>query len=245
MELLRPAGVGVHLGHEGEEAVLILAHFVGRQLLAPHGFLEDGLYLRVGVLLVVELFDAVVAELASAGGEEVVALLQGVDHVGKAADGDAADLLELPDVVGKAGLLDVHGLVGAPGGNHDGVVGGLVGGVLDVAVQVVDGVVGGAHALHVVVLHEAASGELGEPELLVALVEDFACGLRREELLDAEGGLQLQVGPVVEGVAEGVGHGLGPLLELLPVGGVLAGAVALVDAVGAHGAPLVVVAAEP
>ena len=96
-----------------------------------------------------------------------------------------------------------------------------------------------------VAAHQAAGGVFGLAQLLVALVIDFAGGLRIEYLGDAEGGLQLQVGPVVQGVAHGIGNRFGPLLELLPVGGVLARAVAFVHAVGAHGAPLVVVAAQP
>ena len=50
---------------------------------------------------------------------------------------------------------------------------------------------------------------------------------------------------MVEGVAHSVGHGLCPLFELLPVGGVLTGAETLVYTVGTHSPPLVVVAFEP
>ena len=54
-----------------------------------------------------------------------------------------------------------------------------------------------------------------------------------------------KAGPVVQRVAHGIGNGLGPFLELFPVGSVLACTVAFVYAVGTHGAPLVVVASEP
>ena len=50
---------------------------------------------------------------------------------------------------------------------------------------------------------------------------------------------------MVQRIAECVGYGLGPLLELLPVGGVLTCAVLLFYSIGTHGAPLVVVATQP
>ena len=66
----------IHLGHTGEEAVLVLANLQIAQLLATHGFLEDGLNLRVGILLVIEFLDAVVAKLAAVLLEEVMAFLE-------------------------------------------------------------------------------------------------------------------------------------------------------------------------
>ena len=50
--------------------------------------------------------------------------------------------------------------------------------------------------------------------------------------------------PLKDGVADAAAQGLGPLLELLASRGIT-GNEALVDAVGAHQAPLVVVAAQP
>ena len=55
---------------------------------------------------------------------------------------------------------------------------------------------------------------------------------------------QLQVGPVEEGIAKCVWHGLGPRLKLVPWAGGTGDAF-LGDAVGPHGPPLVVVAVEP
>ena len=245
MELLCPACVGIHLSHHGEEAVLILAHLIVAELLASHGLLENRLNLRVGVLLVVELLNTVVGELGALGLEELVALLQGIDHISELRDADAADVGKLLDILGELRLLDVHSLVGTPGGQHDGIVLSLALGILDVVVQVVNGVVGGADALHIVMLHQATGRKLRLLQLLIALVENLAGGLWREQFLDAKGSLQFQMGPMVERVAQGVGNGLCPLLELLPVGSVLAGAVALVDAVGTHGTPLIVVTAKP
>ena len=105
-------------------------------------------------------------------------------------------------------------------------------------------VVGGTYQFDVVSAHEAACRETGLLQFLVALVVDGACRLGFQYLVDAEGGAQFEVGPVVEWVAHAVWHRLSPFLELLPVAGI-AGDVVLVDAVAAQCTPLVVVAAEP
>ena len=62
--------------------------------------------------------------------------------------------------------------------------------------------------------------------------------------MDAEDTGQLQMGPVIKGIAHRVRHGLGPLAELLE-GGTGAGDVLLRHTVAAHGPPLVVVASKP
>ena len=49
--------------------------------------------------------------------------------------------------------------------------------------------------------------------------------------------------PMVQRIAEQVGHGLCPLLKLFPIRRVT-GDVPLIDAVGAHGAPFIMVAAQ-
>lgn len=62
--------------------------------------------------------------------------------------------------------------------------------------------------------------------------------------MDAEDTGQLQVGPMIKGIAHRVRHGLSPLAELLE-GGTGAGDVLLRHTVAAHGPPLVMVASEP
>ena len=59
--LLRPIRLVIHLGTDGKESVLVLAHFQFGKLLTAHSLLEDGLYLGVGILLVIEFLDAVVS----------------------------------------------------------------------------------------------------------------------------------------------------------------------------------------
>ena len=97
-----------------------------------------------------------------------------------------------------------------------------------------------------IVLHQSARTELRiVGNQVVALVIDGTCGLGVQTLLDAESGLELQMSPVVERVAESIRNGLRPFLKFLPVGGVLTGAETLIHSVGTHSAPFVVVAHEP
>src|SRR5690606_15611755 len=114
-----------------------------------------------------------------------------------------------------------------------------------VVLQGIHGVVGGADHADVPLLHDAAGAEARTGELLLGLLPDALGGAAVEEAVaDPEGALELQVGPVVERVAQALGDGLGPGLELLALAGI-AGAEALGHTVAAHGAPLVVVALEP
>ena len=50
---------------------------------------------------------------------------------------------------------------------------------------------------------------------------------------------------MVQRIAQRVGNGLGPLLELFPIGGILTRTVALVDTIGTHSTPLIVIATQP
>ena len=183
-----------------------------------------------------------VAGAAAELGEELQALDEsGADLVHGLelllADGGG----ELADVLGKAGLIDVDGLVGAEGGADLDLDGG-VGRDLLMPLEGVDGIVGGADEGDVGLLDDAAHGEARIVlQLFVAEVPGFLGGLGSQGLVEAEELPELQVAPVVHGVADGHLQGLDKLQVAL-VGGLVAGDVVLADAVGAHDAPLVVVA---
>ena len=99
-----------------------------------------------------------VAQLTSLLSKEVVTLLEGIHQVGELTDLHVAThLTQFLYIGSKLGLLDVHGLVRTPGRNHDGIVGSLVVGILDMVVQIVNRIIGGTYALHVVVLHQSTS----------------------------------------------------------------------------------------
>ena len=139
------------------------------------------------------------------------------------------------------GIVDVDGLIGTEGRSHGELDGGIFLDLL-VPVQVIDGVIGGADKGHVALLDQAADGQLGVVlQLVVAQVPHFLSGVAVQHAVVAEENVQLQIGPVVHGVANGHGQSLGKLLEALAVG-LVAGDVLLGHAVGTHHAPLIMIA---
>ena len=177
-----------------------------------------------------QLFE-VLQPLGQGGAHVLHAVQAGLAHAGG----------QLAHVLGEAGLVDVDRLVGAEGGAHLHLDGGI-GGDLLVPLQGVDGIVGGADHGHVGLLDDAPDGEIGVvAQLLVAEVPALLGGLRGEGLVVAEELPQLQVAPVVHGVADGHLQRLGELHEALK-GGLGTGHILLGHPVGAHDPPLVVIA---
>ena len=246
--------VVVHL-HGDVQAVILLAQVdqdVGLVLLSlfsghsltGHCLLVDGVDLFLGGLTVGHVVQAVVRCAAAHLGKELDALGQ---SVGDAVDALqlflANDLSQLAHVLHEAGLLDVDGLVGAERGSNGELDGRIF---LDLLVpcQIIDGVVSGADESNIGLLDQAAdSHAVVVLQLVVAQVPDFLSGVAVQHTLIAEELAQLQVAPVVHGVANAHGQSLGKLLETLAVG-LGAGDVLLGHAVGTHHAPLVVVACQ-
>ena len=139
--------------------------------------------------------------------------------------------------------LDAQGGIGAHGRN-DLNVKAVVGGNLFVPLKAIGGIVGSTDHADVRLLDQVATSKAGLGELGVGKVPDLLSGFAVQNALVAKVALKLQVAPLKDGVAHATAQSLGPLLELLAGGGV-AGNEALVNAVGAHQAPLVVVAAQP
>ena len=244
MELLRPTRLPVHDGELDHHSGLVLEDLLLRQRLTTVNLEEDGVDLRLRVVLSIELLDTVVRQAATYLLEELVTYAQRLDYILELLDLDTRHLGQLVDIGLKVGgNLYGHRLIGTPRRQHLHLE--AVGGYLEVVLQRVDRIVGRADRLHVVVLHQATRIELGLLQLLGADIVDLTSGRGVEELLHTESGLKLQVGPVVKRVTHRIGNRLGPLLKLLPVGRILARAIALIDTVRTHGAPLVVVTLEP
>ena len=80
---------------------------------------------------------------------------------------------------------------------------------------------------------------------LVAIFPDaFGGGWAEQAIRDAKVAIEFEMAPVVEGIAEEVGHGGGEFFEFFPIRSV-SGAVSLMDAVGTHGSPFVMISIEP
>lgn len=102
-------------------AVFVFEHLGMGQRLPAVYLIKDGVDLMLGVILGVELLDAVVRESAAHRLEELVTHAQGLDHVGEFRDRDARNLRKTVDVGPEIGRrLHGHRLVGAPRGEHFG-----------------------------------------------------------------------------------------------------------------------------
>ena len=241
VELLCPSGLGIHHCHVVQEGAAELVQFVLGGALAEENHLEDGLDLDLLVVGGVEGLQAVVRKAAAVGSEEVVPLLQGLDEVGVGIYLHAGSLAEFGEIllVG-LGILDRHGLVGPPCGNDLRAEGMLRYHL--VPAEVVGGIVGGAYDLHVEFADEGLAAEFLGSELGVAFLINFTGGLGAQELVDSEHAAEFEVGPVIEGVAKGIRHGLRPLLEGLPGAVLASGEIILAHSVGAHRTPFIMVA---
>ena len=184
-----------------------------------------------------------VAQLTAILSEEVVTLLESIDHILECSEGNTSYLTQLVHIFSEVWLLDVHRLVRTPSRNHLDFETTLT--CLLVITEIIDWVVCSTNALYVIVTHQAASAELWQLQLLVTLVIDFTGSLRTQLLVDTESCLQLQVGPVIQRVTECIWYSLSPFLELLPVAGISTCAETLVYTIGTHSTPLIVVTTEP
>ena len=113
-----------------------------------------------------------------------------------------------------------------------------------VVLQAVGRVIGRAQRDDLEPLENALRAQLRRGQLLAGFLPDPRRALLVQQLINAEVALQLQVGPVVQRVAQRVRHGGRPGLEFLERLG-RAGAIALRHPVGAHRPPLVVVPLQP
>ena len=187
--------------------------------------------------------EGLVGQAATAAGEVVQPLLEGSFHIVKGADvhpGGGAQLLEVDGVLV---VFHVKDFVRPEGGQHLGAKALVLRQQL-VVLQVVGGVIRGAQGPDLAGGNQGAGCALGALQDAVGLVPDGGGALAVQQLLYAEKAQQLQVGPVVDGVAHQGRHHGGEALEFLPEG---TGTrhIFLRYAAGAHHPPFVVVAGQP
>ena len=231
----------VRFAQAQQDGRLILLGLFFAQALAGHRFLENLVDLLGGGGAEGDIVQAVVAGPAAHGLEEFQALHQGVHDFLCRIEAFLSDALcQLPDVLGKAFLLDVDGLVRAEGG-ADLHIDGLVGRDAPVPLQGIHGIVGGADEGHIRLLDDAAHGQVRiRPQLLVAEVPGLFGVFHRQGLVIAEELSQLQVAPMIHRVSDGHLQRLDKLEEALIIRPV-SGDIILADPVGAHDAPFIVI----
>ena len=244
VQLHGPTQADILAGDKLHKGGLVLEDLFLGERLGGQALGKDGLDLVGRSRDIHDVVERVVGGAATKLVGDVVALGDSSLHALEVVDLDVGDLGEVLAVVGELlTTLNAQGGIGTHGRN-DLDVKALVGGNLLVPLKAVGGVVGGADHADVGLLDQVAAGKAGLGELCVSEVPDLLGGIAVEDALVAKETLELQVAPLKDGVAHATTQGLGPLLELLASGGI-AGDEALVNAVGAHQAPLVVVAAQP
>ena len=181
---------------------------------------------------------------AAAGVVEILmALPERVEQIGKTHDLDAGGRGQpLDPGVEHFRQVDIQHSVGTERRIHARLE--RRGADLGVTREIVGGIVRRAEDLHAEFREDAARRQFAGLQPLVRARPD-ALGRRLvEQVVDVEIAFQLEMGPVIQGVAQAPRHRGGPGLEFLVRLGV-AGAEPFRDAVGAHRTPFVVIPLEP
>ena len=246
MELLRPAALVVPEGQFIEQGRAETRSFLGRGPTAATHPGENAGRLQGRAFQWFEALHSMVGKPAAGLVEEIVPLPQGLEEAGESvADIDAAHLGQMVDVVIEAlRRVDRQGPVGPEGRQHADLE-RRVGCDRRVVFQRIERIVGRAdqHDFHLP--HDAATRHVVSGEHCVAMLPNPPRRLGIEQAVaDPQRPFEFQVGPVIERIAECLGHHLGPLFEFLPVRSVTC-AIAFRDAGRAHRPPLVMIAAEP
>ncbi len=109
--------------------------------------------------------------------------------------------------------------------------------------EIICGVVRSAHHLDVKLLQNGLRGQSAGQRCIRAL-PDFRSGLLIEQFGNAKVALQLEVRPVVEGIAQRVGNSSRPRQEFL-VGRGISRNIFFRDPIRPHGPPFVVISLQP
>ncbi len=239
VELHRPVFFGSPLADmehdEGTEGVGIGRAGGG----AGKGVAEDAVGLFFAARIGEGVAHPVIGEAAAFFVEEVETVVKDAEEFTEGGD-ISAEVIEPASK--DLGAIDEEGFVGTEGGVD---FGGTIGGVGDLVMgEIVAGIVGGADGIDAESAEKSPGGEVGFAEAFVGAVPDLFSGIGAQEGLDAEAAAEFEVGPIVEGIAEGPGDRFGVGLEFFAGGGVT-GDVGFGDAIGPHGAPFVVVVSEP
>ena len=210
-------------------------------LTAGHGDLERLVSSCCIRLLKHAVIQAMVCTQAAVGCKIVDSLHQSFGYIIRAGQFAAYHLCKLFDISCKAGLIHIHSLVRAIGGQHfDGKA--FVLRHLIMPVQIIDGIIGGADGLYIKLFHQLTSGIV--LQLLVAAVVDLIGIIGSQRLHNTKGSLQFQMAPMIHGVADQFRHDLRKGTELFAAIG-RAGHHVFAYAVGSHQAPLIMIAAQP
>ena len=242
VKLHGPVPLGVAPCQVGQQRPLILPH-----LLFRHGFSRQAApdhaiqFLRAG-RGVPQVVQAVVGHLAAVLCEEVHPVIQGGQQAPPSVDVHPCGGGEPGQIVWEVLLFHVNRLVRPECGEHFGFQ-GMVGSQPLVPFQGVRRIISGAQKGHIGftqdLTHTQAPADDG-----AAVLPHLAGVGRRQVSRVTEVAPQLQMAPVVQGIAHRLLHGAGPSLKLLIIPGI-AGDIPFVHTIGPHQPPFVMVPLQP
>ena len=110
--------------------------------------------------------------------------------------------------------------------------------------QIVSRVIGGAKQIHVGIADQILGAHSGRRQLLRGDPPDLLAILLADHKVAIKIALKLQMAPMIQWVADQLGHDRAICLELIKVGGIPRD-ILFIHAAGAHGAPLIMIAVQP
>ena len=243
VELHGPIQLFVFPAHKAHEGGLVGQFFLPRNLLPAQPLGKDGLH---GFFIgrdVHHVLQGMVGQAAAILMEIRHAGTQGFLHVRKGGNRLPGYLSQPGQVIHPPGSLDIHGLVRPPGRQYRYGERSVISQLLMIF-QGIYRIIRGANQRYMAAEDQVAHTHVFFPELGIAQLPHFLRGFAVENALIAKEALQLQVAPMVQGVAHGRGQGLRPLLKLFPIRSI-SGNILFLYARGTHQPPLIVVAAQP
>ena len=243
MELHYPVQTMIFLADKDHEGCLILCRFTSGKLAACQTFCEDFFDFFIGCRSIHYIIKTVVGNAAASLIEVFHAVYDRFFEISEALNGNAAHFGELCNVIQEGRLFDIGSLVRAPCRQYLHVE-GLICLDLFVPFQRIYRIVGGAYECDAGAFDQLACAHIRLCQLFIAEVPYFFRGVCAEMSGVAEISLQLQMGPVIQRIADQLFQRLRPFLKFLARRSV-AGDVIFLYAVGAHLTPLIMVAAKP
>ena len=243
MQLHHPVPLRVFLRHEGHVRELERGFLLCRGNGSIQPVLEDLLNLLFARRCIHDVVQRVVAQRASMGREKVQPGMQRLFQIRKGSDLHPCRLFQLRQILQVGPLLQIHGFVRTPGRKHRHFQ-GLVRRHLLMPFQAVHRIIRRADGLHIAHADQAPAGVSLARELFVSELPDFGSGLFIQNPLVSEEFPQLQMAPVMQGIADGLAQHLGIFLKFLVIRAVT-GDILLRNAGAPHQPPLVVVTSQP
>ena len=238
-----PAFFRVETAKEQHQKAGELCRFLGRHVLPRANLREDafGFGWRAGIGGAV--VQSVVGKTAPLLMETVVTFLQGVEKIGKLGYIHVRRRTEfVSPLVESFRILRLESPVWAEGRKYPGGEAG--GGNLLMVLQRIGGVVGGANYPDVELFQDSVGGTVRLEQPTIGFLPRRLGGRLVQQRIDLEVSFELQMSPVIQRIAQGVGNRPRPGHELF-VGRGATGAKALGLAIGPHRPPFVVIPFQP